>query len=937
MGIAGDTQADDFESFVRGNEDITKSIGGVPAPTSKYAQYAQNPPRNQQNIDETILKNEYETNEIPRVKYALNQVTNPLKNTPKGVQDIMQNWRNKTLLARQVANAELDKFSHIPEEDGFKLLKYIQNPTPDNARLLGLNVNKYAADIANFRRVYDQMRDEGLRRGIPTNYVENYLNQVWKQSPKEIARKISLSGNPAFTKMKTIPDYQTGMALGLTPKFTHPAQLVAHYRNQLERAVANNDLVQNLKGSGYILPASQAPVDWRTIEDTPLASGLAGFKASPEVAKALNNLFNTDTNMILSGTAKFARALQDTTLTGGVGSINSFTLGNAIKEVTAGRVKSPLTSFVRSFSDKASKQYFADNRKYTKLMAEDGISFNSNADYANAFKNLATSKNLGEKFGRAWNLVFNEATFKRFMPMLQVNLYKDTYEGAIKQGLTPQQAKLLASQTTKSFYGVVDSFTRSEDAENAITSLLFAPKFRESMINFWINNIKSLDVRKPEYKYNRRFLVGTVITAALMDRLNLQLNGRHMYENKDGKELSLEIPMGEGRSWYIPLHPSVGTMPRRVGEIGGALAGGDVALAAERVGTFASTPLQLGTDLLTNKTFYGAPIYDKEEDSTLGKYAKLAGYGIEQSAPGFIGEPVAVMQGRKTIPEALLGAMEMPVYPSKSTDVAALSSKDIKKYNSLNKTNPSQAEIFRQQKSRETAPKKGDSGLVGEVLAQGSLNLPEGEDLSILYKDLLRDMDGARSKRVGIQYDYSLSDEEKELKMEELGNDIFEKSKIWKRIKSEKPYEVFKIELDMYSSGNGKNAEERAVWAMSQIEDFAKRGKSDAIPRLLETLWDAKVLTSGKDGSAQYIADNFGIDVSTRTKSASGTKKAKKAKQVTLKKLENLVPKTSFQEAEQIELDVPSFAPPASLSGNSLGSFTPRANLEKIRRGSLTR
>lgn len=40
---------------------------------------------------------------------------------------------------------------------------------------------------------------------------------------------------------------------------------------------------------------------------------------------------------------------------------------------------------------------------------------------------------------------------------------------------------------------------------------------------------------------------------------------------------------------------------------------------------------------------------------------------------------------------------------------------------------------------------------------------------------------------------------------------------------------------------------------------------------------------------------------------------------------------------DQVELDIPTFNPPTTLSGNSLGSFTPSANLEKIRRSSLTR
>jgi len=45
----------------------------------------------------------------------------------------------------------------------------------------------------------------------------------------------------------------------------------------------------------------------------------------------------------------------------------------------------------------------------------------------------------------------------------------------------------------------------------------------------------------------------------------------------------------------------------------------------------------------------------------------LGGYAFEQSMHPFMGEPVAVAQGRKTPLEGAMGMLELPVYPSKSS------------------------------------------------------------------------------------------------------------------------------------------------------------------------------------------------------------------------------------------------------------------------------
>ena len=83
--------------------------------------------------------------------------------------------------------------------------------------------------------------------------------------------------------------------------------------------------------------------------------------------------------------------MQELVLSGGIGPANAFTYGQMIKEVTAGRVKSPVTSFFRTFSDKASKNT-SRNIAYQRMMAEEGIPLIPVDDYTKAYKNWLRTK-----------------------------------------------------------------------------------------------------------------------------------------------------------------------------------------------------------------------------------------------------------------------------------------------------------------------------------------------------------------------------------------------------------------------------------------------------------------------------------------------------------------------------------------------------------------
>ena len=825
-------------------------------------------------VKERVAWSEFSQAEGPKgIKRLFNRLFNPLKNAPEEVQQTANSWRREVLTARADANSLAKRFANIPDEDGWKMVRYIQNPTKETAQRLNFDPAPYQKEIKELRQVYDQVRKEGLKKGLDIGYLENYLNQVWQEPWGEIATKVRGAGaRPYFTKERVIPSYEEGISLGLTPRFTHPAQLAAHYKEALSKAVANKKLVDGLIKSGYLVPSGDAPLDWQPITaplfpkvTKTIGKGqtiVSDYKAPPSVAEAINSIFeygggqHSGLEELADLGAKVARAMQEVVLSGGIGPANAFTYGQMIKEVTAGRVKSPVTSFFRAFSDKSTKEFFQNNQQYQRMMAEEGIPLYTSDDYGKAFKNLAENKTLKQKLGDAWNKVFNEATFKRFMPMLETNFFKDTYEQAIKGGLSPDEAKRLAGEATRNFYGIADAFSRSKFVEDAATTVFSAPKFRESMVNFWINNAKALlpkNIKNPSYNTNRKFLAGTVLTYLLYTTANKALTGHWMHENKGGKELSVEIPVGNDRSLFIPMLPSVGTIPRRAVEMTGALLEGDVATATQKAGSFLSQPISLGSQLLSNRTFYGAPIY-QQEDTALQKFGKLGGYALEEASHPLIGEPIAVAQGRKTPFEAGLGLMEVPAYPSASTPEKPL---PLARVSDTQTLAAGQSGVLARTAAEEEEPSFLESIFSLRKKKEEPLReLPaKTEELAIVYGDARKVLSNYDERRTRIEYGQYTSENKRRQALTELEEERAYAQAVLERIEAEKPEQVFEIGLQTYASGEGMSVEERAEWAAGELGSVADQAE---FSQKLNQMLEAGVIT--KD-VATALREEYGLPV----------------------------------------------------------------------------
>ena len=634
-------------------------------------------------------KRAFETPTTPLGIYGkLQQSLSPVKFLDEVSQKIYKDWSRTVEKAKVLGDKELSTFK-IPTKDSWQ-------------SILDYQAGKKTAFTGEIKNKFDSLFKEARARGLDIGYNERYLPQVYKESADEIKDKIAqyllkngmskeeilayqngkkLSGdiarrlklNPFFSKEKVFPDYKTAMEYGLTPKYKDLNQLVAHYRKEMETTIANRNFIENLINNNKLLLVDDAPSNWKPVE---LPFSIKGYYADPRLAKVLNGLFGVEKGFldtVFSVGASASRRAQEISLSAGIPytSVNFFSMGQLIKEMTSGNFKA-VVPFVRSNFGAKSLEYFNQNRNYLEMMADEGLKLGNHVGtLGNTYKNLAGKKKFWEGLGIQFDKAFNEKTFASFMPQLYTQTFKDIYLKGIKSGLGEKEARVLAGETVKKAFGLIEDFGRSSKTEDKLSAIFFAPKFREGVVNTLKNTAKAglefgyklggtkapLD---PAFTKNRKLLAGMIITYGIYNAVNYALNGDFMWNNPENRKFALQIPRKGGELIYVEFMPSFLAFARNIISGGINLATGDVKGATQKLGSLFSMPVKTSTEIIANKDYFGNEIY-KDEDSALVKAGKIAKYvGLAVNHP-YIKEIINQIGDKKPLYQSTAMALELPV------------------------------------------------------------------------------------------------------------------------------------------------------------------------------------------------------------------------------------------------------------------------------------
>ena len=618
-----------------------------------------------------------------------NETLYPARQLDTAAQEIFSKWIKAKIASREIAN---QKFNELTG----KLPKGIEN-------LVKYQAGEEIPHAKEVKEIFQKLYNEAnFRQGRDLPFRENYLPQIYKNSPEEIQQSMArflkdsgvdefdiqnyLSGNelpkevsnrlkinPFFSKERVFPDYASAMKYGLEPKYKDFAQLVAHYSEELEKTVANKNLLDSFIKSGQVVGVENVGEGFKALE---LPFSPKGYYAEPKLSKLLNGLFRDENNLGLGATlAKkvggLSKTMQEIVLSAGVPntSVNFYTIGQAIKNLTAGDING-FTSLVRSNFNEATIKYFKDNQETIRRMADEGIDLGSRiGNYKKIYDGWKDVKSISEGIGYAWHKWFNEKTFASYVPQTYIGTFKNAEQRALAQGMSPDVAQKVAGDVTKAFYGIMENVGRSKTAEDTMSALFFAPKFREGVANTLLNTLKSVttEIKNPAFYLNRRLFAGMVTLYAGYTMLNKKLTGHYMWDNPTGKEFDLQIPLPNGQYAYVGFMPSFLSFARNIASGTIALAKGDFKTAIQKFGGNLSMPFQVMSSLVANKDYFGRPIYN-DLDSTGIKLKKMAEYvGVSVNHP-FISETWNVIQGKEPLYQGISKMMELPIkYGSQSS------------------------------------------------------------------------------------------------------------------------------------------------------------------------------------------------------------------------------------------------------------------------------
>jgi hypothetical protein len=260
-------------------------------------------------------------------------------------------------------------------------------------------------------------------------------------------------------------------------------------------------------------------------------------------------------------------------------------------------------------------------------------------------------KTTGAEIKFLFHKAIPEKAFQSLMPQIKISVFEGAYKAALAHGLPEEEAQKLAANTTKASEGITEETGRSKTTKDTLSSLFFAPSYREGLVNIFTKAGRSFtsDFGNPAYTRNRSFIIGLAVLYSVYNLINKELNGHYMWDNPPGRELGLRIPLPNGDIVYTDIGPSLLTVPRNLIEGTSAFVKGDISTGFQKGGSVLSMPLQLITQLYANKDYFGNPIWNKNDSAQTG-YEKMAAYiGLED------------LSGNEPLSWALINSAGLPV------------------------------------------------------------------------------------------------------------------------------------------------------------------------------------------------------------------------------------------------------------------------------------
>lgn len=577
------------------------------------------------------------------------------KTIVRNVEDELTSHQSGGYVAQVNANKTNNDFLQLAKQNNvnpnieWKLVQYAENPTPETASRLELtpeDIQRGAPLMEKYRQLDDSVIKRAQEAGIDVNYLQNHIRHFFQEPAAKVQQVMDkmqgkgISGRPGFANERTTPNY-IDIGGQLTPKYTTFGQHAAATEFELEKAIQNKQTFQGLYSNGLIKETSASPLGWKLIKSDFFRSPTNGesMSAPPEVAAKLNKYFgdtglfadNPMARKIAEKAGQISGTWQDVKLTGGVNTVNAYTIGQTISDMTQGlgdiltghpirgakTMFNPLQKMAANFDPGYASRFETapENAKAIKQMAENNIPYRGTMSYGEMQSNVAKGfgwDSVKDKGADMWNSLSNNPTFKKFVFQRNVDAFKNLRDDYIAKGMEESQAVKLAAEGFKNSQGILTELGHDRDWANIVKSVFMAPKYREGLINKFGNVAKGMttQITNPAFQQSRALGVGMLATYAAYNIAQKQLTGKWMWDNPPGKEMELVIPDVKDKTKYtsFPFMPGSTAIFRRGLGTASALAQGDTSEAGKQFSSMFSMPISQTGQILSNKDYWGNEI-----------------------------------------------------------------------------------------------------------------------------------------------------------------------------------------------------------------------------------------------------------------------------------------------------------------------------------------
>jgi len=528
----------------------------------------------------------------------------------------------------------------------------------------GKNPEKFKA-IKDFTDgLFELEKKAGLLE--PEQYRKNYITQLWDNSPEEIDEvfKAVVGKKPGFTKARLLEDYKTGIEAGLKPRYNTMSDLLESRFKTSQRALADKELIDDLITSGNGKTLDKAPPGWEAVdltwENKPIA-------VPPEIAKIVKNYTATGSKM-LENTAQFVSEAKQTILSAGIprSGWNFHTGVNVPTRAMAAR-KNPLGAVVDSLiwntNPKSAETYITKTvpKEITDGLLKAGLTISRSADDAGYGFKPKPGKGKISAARNTWDKLFSEVAFDKVLPAHKLKVAWETYENALKKGLSSDEAFRIAAETSNTVFGGVNpkALGREPDFQNALRTFLLAPDWLESNIKIAGKMGGLLHPKNwadPAYAPYKRFAVNAAGMYSSFAMLNKAMSGKFPWENGEGQEFNLATGTFDerGRERMVPVFGTAFDFARIPLQLVRAIGDGDPEQIGRVLRNRLSPPASAFTSLfITGEDYRGRPIDTPGEIA--GQVAQAVG------VPSQITNVIGGLTGEQTPEEVLAGVLEAPV------------------------------------------------------------------------------------------------------------------------------------------------------------------------------------------------------------------------------------------------------------------------------------